>query len=103
MRGMKKMILATVSGVVLAVGTAGAAPPAPVDAGDPAAKKNIKSAIKIKEDAKPGKKLMDNNIASKPGPSVKTKEDAKPGQQTTTSLKVNDGAKSGKNMELTRR
>lgn len=95
MHDMKKTILATVSGVVLAVGVAQAAPPAPADAGNPAAQKNIKvvdkaktdSAIKIKEDAKPGKKLMDNNLGKTPSQEMKTKADAKP----------------GKNMDLTRR
>lgn len=108
-----KAIVGICSGVTLAIGTAAAAPLTPSQTINPATpEKNVQILDKtgnaippmtIKEGAKPGSKLMDNNLGRTPPTTVKVKENAKPGNQTATSLKVKEDSKAGQKMELTRR
>jgi len=84
---MKKTVLAAVSGVVLAVGTAGAEPPSTVEADNSAA---AKGKITVSDKTKPSSAIM-------------IKEDVKPGKQTAVSLKVKEDSTPGKNMDFTRR
>lgn len=111
----RKCIVGLVSGMTLAIGTATAGPPTP--AVTPALQQNIKvnsvntqppstspaSEIKIKEDAKPGQKLMDNNLGRTTSNQIKTNENTKPVPQTQKPVKVMDDATAGKAYELTRR
>ena len=110
-----KSIAGLVSGMTLAIGTATAGTPTPVMS--PAPQKNItvkrdnpqtttatpSSAIKIKEDAKPGQKLMDNNLGKTNSNQIKVNEDVKPATQTQKPVKVLDDATTGKAYDLTRR
>jgi len=110
----RKCIVGLVSGMTLAIGTASAGPPTP--AVTPALQQNIKvnsvntqplqtspaSEIKIKEDAKPGQKLMDNNLGRTNSNQIKTNENIKP-TQTQKPVKVMDDATAGKAYDLTRR
>ncbi|MBI5552385.1 MAG: hypothetical protein HY911_12840 [Desulfobacterales bacterium] len=111
----RKCIVSLVSGMTLAIGTATAGPPTPVVVGSPAPQQKITvtspntqiptatppSAIKIKEDAKPGQKLMDNNLGKTTSNQTKINEDVKP--TTQQPVKVLDDATSGKAYDLTRR
>jgi len=105
MRKTTKGILGIISGVTLAIGTAAAAPPNLPDTNSPKATETNKlpgAKVTTKEGAKPGKP-----VAGSTDRSVKAKGGVTASKPTSISgersVKAKEGAKSGNNMELTRR
>ncbi len=84
MRKTAKSMAGIVSGVTLAIGSATAASPTPVNLENSqitANKPRQHTAVTIKNNAKPGNKLMDYNLANKPGSTLKIKENIRPGKE----------------------